>query len=173
MIKDFQPLYANSPAMPIRVLHVDDEPADLEITRVFLSREAKGDFEIISVLSAEEALEKLESEHFDVIIADYKMPGLDGIEFLEKVRKSGKHTDLIPFIIFTGQGGAEVAEEALNKGADRYITKAGNPASQCNELARAIRELVLVNGKKRLKELCESEKRLSLLVIGGSQYLLL
>jgi len=93
---------------------VDDEPADLAITRVFLKREAKEDFEIASALSAEEAREKLKSEN---------------------------HVANIPFILFTGKGGTGVASEALNKGVDRYIAKNGNPARQCSELARAIRAL--------------------------------
>ena len=132
----------NSISGPIRVLHVDDEPADLEITRIFLKREYKDDLEIVSVLSVREALEKLESEHFDTIISDYQMPEMNGIEFLEVVRKSGKYAD-IPFILFTGKGGEEIAKEALSKGADGYIDKMGNPARQCNELAHAISELVM------------------------------
>jgi CheY-like chemotaxis protein len=142
VIKDFQPEYPNSMPKQIRVLHVDDEPVDLEVTRVYLKRGGNDDIEISGVLSAEEALEKLESEHFDAVISDYKMPGTDGIEFLEAVRKSVKHP-YIPFIIFTG-GGTRVVEEALKKGADRYIRKEGGPANQCKELARVIRELVLV-----------------------------
>jgi CheY-like chemotaxis protein len=138
----------SSNATPIRVLQVDDEPADLEITRIFLGRETKKNFEIVSVLSAEEALEKLKSEHFDVVISDYRMPRMNGIEFLEAVRKSESHTANIPFIIFTGKGGAEVAKEALKKGADRYIAKNGNPARQCNKLAHAIRELA---NRERIK----------------------
>ncbi len=125
----------------IRILHVDDEPADLEITRIFLKREWKEELEIVSVLSAEEALSKIEREHFDAVISDYKMPGMNGIEFLEALRKSGKYAH-IPFILFTGKGNPEVAREALRKGADRYVSKAGDPARQCNELAHAIQELV-------------------------------
>jgi len=140
-------LSEHSNSTQIRVLHVDDEPSDLEITRIFLKREAKNDFKIVSALSAEDALKKLESEHFDVVIADYKMPRMDGIEFLEAVKKSEKYADT-PFILFTGKGGAEVAREALTKGADRYISKAGDPASQCNDLAHVIRELVLTKGEK-------------------------
>lgn len=145
MTNDFQPQHTDS--MPIRVLHVDDEPAQLEITRVFVKRVVKGDFEIVSVLSAEEALEKLETEEFDVVVSDYKMPGMDGIELLEAVRKGGKYADT-PFIIFTGKGGAEVAKEALKKGAERYITKRGNPSTQCRALTRAIYELALEKKKK-------------------------
>ncbi len=132
--------YQNSLLMPIRILHVDDEPADLEITRVFLKREGKDDFEIVSALSAWEALQKLEKEHFDVIIADYMMPKMNGIEFLEVLKKSEAHAH-IPFILFTGKGGPEVTKDALNKGANRYITKAGDTAKQCYELALAVREL--------------------------------
>ena len=132
----------NSISGPIRVLHVDDEPADLGITRISLKREYKDDLEIVSVLSVREALEKLESEHFDTIISDYQMPEMNGIEFLEVVRKSEKYAD-IPFILFTGKGGEEIAKEALSKGADGYIDKMGNPARQCNELAHAISELVM------------------------------
>ncbi len=151
MINDFQSQSANSIPIRIRVLHVDNEPAVLEITRIFLIRVAKEDFEIAGALSAEEALDKLESEDFDVIIADYNLPGMNGIEFLEVLRESENHTDHTPFILFTEKVGAEVAKEALNKGADRYITKNGNSASQCSALARAIYELA--RGKKKKEDL--------------------
>ena len=163
-------LAEHSNSTQIRVLHVDDEPADLEITRIFLKREWKEDFEITSALSAEEAMDKIESEYFDVVISDYQMPGIDGIEFLEALKKSEKYADT-PFILFTGKGRPEVAEEALKKGADRYISKAGNPASQCNELAHAISELVIEKGKMREDDLWESDrdKRPSKVVVRSSQ----
>jgi CheY-like chemotaxis protein len=133
---------ANSRSNLIRVLHVDDEPTDLEITRIFLKREGKDNFDIVSVLSAEEALQKLNHEQFDVIISDYKMPGMDGLEFLQTLRKREPYNNHLPFILFTGKGGNEVAQEAFNRGADRYIGKNGGPATRCTELACAIRELV-------------------------------
>jgi len=85
----------------IRILHVDDEPADLEITRILIKREAKRDFEIVGVLSAKEALKRLETEHFDAIIADYKMPEMDGIELrsypeiVRTIRDSGLDNEII------------------------------------------------------------------------------
>ncbi len=118
----------------IRVLHVDDDPMVLELTQIFLRRE--GEFEITSVDFAEEALAKLEKGRFDVIISDCRMPGMDGLEFLEEVRET---RDSIPFVFFTGIENPEIIEEAWKKGADRYITKNGNPAAQCNKLARAMR----------------------------------
>ncbi len=132
---------------PIRILHVDDEPADLEITRILMKREVKDEFDIVGVTSAEAALEKLESENFDIVIADYLMPpGIDGIELLEVLKKSEKFAHL-PFILFTGKGKSGTPEECLEKGADRYITKGGASAEkQCHILVKAVKELV--EGKK-------------------------
>jgi len=75
---------------------------------------------------------------------------MDGLAFLEALRKRRKYAHT-PFILFTGMGNSGVAEKALEKGADRYISKAGNPASQCSKLARAVRELV--EGKQEGEEL--------------------
>ena len=123
----------------IRILHVDDEPVDLEITRKFLKGEGNGVFEISSVLSAEKALAKLERGRFEVIISDYKMPEMDGIKLFEEVRRMGCG---IPFIFFSGTTEPEIIEGALNKGADRYILKTLNLRDQYKELAHAIRDLV-------------------------------
>lgn len=129
----------NKFSQQIRVLHVDDEAAILALTREFLKREGREEFEIISVLSAAEALAKLTQERFDAIISDYKMPEMDGLEFLDEVRKT---EDVIPFVLFSGMATPEVVTEAFKKGADRYISKAGNPASTWKELALVVRELV-------------------------------
>ena len=137
-------------AMPIRVLHVDDEPAHLEITRIYLKREAGSDFEIVNVLSPEEAVEKLENEYFDVVVSDYNMPGMNGMDFLEAARQS-RNAD-IPFIFFSGTCGPELVEEALKKGVERYITKKGDPSTQCSALARAIYELT----RDKYKAMCGS-----------------
>jgi DNA-binding response OmpR family regulator len=119
----------------IAVLHVDDEPALLDLTTLFLARD--GDFSIDTALSAKLALEKLRLFSYDVIVADYLMPGMDGIEFLKRLRGGGCTT---PFIIFTGRGREDVATEALSSGADFYLQKGGNPRSQFAELANMIRE---------------------------------
>ncbi len=144
---DFDTGNAGNAGFGIRVLHLDDEPAHLEITRIFLTRETKGDLEIVSVASPAEALKMLSDEYFDVVIVDYKMPEMTGIEFLELIRKDDKSAD-IPFILFTGAGGPGIAKEALKKGANRYITKKGDPAVQCHKLALAIYELALERRKE-------------------------
>ena len=81
----------------MRVLHVEDNPRVIELTRLHLESKNTG-FKITAVLSALQALEKLDTANFDVVVSDYAMPEMNGIEFLEARRKSG---DNIPFIILT------------------------------------------------------------------------
>ena len=67
-----------------RILYVDDEPDLLEIGKLFLER--SGEFNVDIITSAPEALSRLTSNMFDAIISDYQMPGMNGIDFLKKVR---------------------------------------------------------------------------------------
>ncbi|MEI7434509.1 MAG: PAS domain S-box protein [Methanomicrobiales archaeon] len=121
----------------LRVLYVDDEPGLLDIGKLFL--EAKGEFIITTLSSARAALELLNAERFDAIISDYQMPEMDGIQFLDEVRAN---FGWIPFILFTGRGREEVVIQAINRGADFYIQKGGEPRSQFAELAHTIRQAI-------------------------------
>ncbi|MGB2728752.1 MAG: response regulator [Halobacteriota archaeon] len=144
MVEDIK--RGDSDSKPIRILHVEDEKGALEITKLFLKRKGYDNFKITQVLSAEQALEKLEYEPFDVILSDYKMPGMNGLEFLEELRNKGNE---VPFIIFTGKGEEKVAMEALNKGANRYIKKDGNPAVLFDTLGQHILEVVAERTKHK------------------------
>ncbi|WP_321506208.1 PAS domain S-box protein [uncultured Methanoregula sp.] len=136
------------------ILYVDDEPALLEISRMFL--ETTGEFRVTTVESGKEALTRLAEEEPDAIISDYQMPGMDGIELLKAVRKS--HPDT-PFILFTGRGREEVVIEAINNGADFYLQKGGDPRSQFAELAHKLRQAIA--RRRAEKALFDSEKRLA------------
>lgn len=118
----------------ITVLFVDDEPALLDVSRRYL--EKTGDLKVDTCFSTEEAIEKLKERSYDVIVSDYEMPGIDGIDFLKILRNLG---DWTPFIIFTGRGREHVVIEALNSGADFYLQKGGDPKSQFTELIHKIR----------------------------------
>ncbi len=118
----------------ITVLFVDDEPALLDVSRLYL--EKTGDLKVDTCFSTEQAIEMLKERSYDVIVSDYEMPGIDGIEFLKLLRNLGDST---PFIIFTGRGREHVVIEALNSGADFYLQKGGDPKSQFAELIHKIR----------------------------------
>ncbi|MFW6305575.1 MAG: PAS domain S-box protein, partial [Candidatus Saliniplasma sp.] len=124
----------------MKILLVDDERSLLEQAKVFLERMDQ-DFDVNVVSSAEDALDMIEDGIFDVIVSDYQMPGTDGLEFLRILREEREND--IPFIMFTGKGREEVAMEALNLGADRYLQKGGDPTSQYGVLAQAIKQEVM------------------------------
>jgi PAS domain S-box-containing protein len=121
----------------IQVLYVDDEPGLLEIGKLFLER--TNDIKVETLNSATQGLDQLELINYDVIVSDFQMPHMDGIEFLKRVRSAKGD---IPFILFTGRGREEVVIEAINSGADFYLQKGGEPKAQFAELAHKIRQLV-------------------------------
>ena len=136
----------------IRVLMVDDDPAILEIAKIFLGR--SGDIQVDGVASAVEAVARLEDGRYDVIVSDYVMPEMDGLSFLKWVRSRDPE---VPFILFTGKGREEVVIEALNNGADYYLQKDANPKVLYAELTHQIRQAA--ERMRTKKAVVESEER--------------
>ncbi|KXB07212.1 hypothetical protein AKJ51_01870, partial [candidate division MSBL1 archaeon SCGC-AAA382A20] len=132
----------------MKILLVDDEKEFLEQTRIFLERE-EDRFDIKTACSVDEGLEMFEEGDFDGVVSDYQMPGKDGLDLL-KILREDKESD-IPFIIFTGKGREDVAIEALNLGADRYLQKGGSPKSQYGVLAHAIKQEIETAQVRELK----------------------
>lgn len=137
----------------MNVLFVDDDLATLELAETFLEKE-DDELNIETAPSAEKGLELLKERNYDAIASDYKMPVMDGLEFLKTVRED-KGSD-VPFIIFTGKGREEVIIDALNLGADRYLEKGTDPKSQYGVLAETIVEEVRY--RRTRKEFRESER---------------
>ena len=124
------------PRETIRVLHVDDEPDHLKLTKLFLEKADSG-LKVESVTSAEEAQHLLKKRSFDCVVSDYVLSGMDGIEFAREVRKA----DQVPFILYTGQGSEEVTEAAFAAGVDDCVQKEYDP-SQYQVLAKRVRVAV-------------------------------
>ena len=141
----------------IRVLHVDDDPEFADLAAAFLEREDDR-FELRSVTSAGDGLDRLDETGFDCIVSDYDMPGRNGIEFLEAVREEYPR---IPFILYTGKGSEAVAADAISAGVTDYLQKETG-ASQYTVLANRIANAVEQSRSQRRVQ--ESEKRLSLFI---------
>ena len=120
----------------IRVLHIDDEEDQLRFTKMFLE-ELDHRIVVDSVSDPEEALRLHRWEHYDVVLSDYVMVKMTGLNLLRKVRESSD----VPFILYTGKGGEEVAESAFKEGADSYIKKDTEP-THYEVLSKCIRQIV-------------------------------
>lgn len=123
------------------ILMVDDENFILEQSEYYLKDENES-FNIQTASSAQKGIDSLREKDFDIVVSDYQMPGMNGLDFLKTIRK--EEID-VPFIMFTGRGREEVAIQALNIGADRYVQKGGDPVSQYKVLASAIVKTVELN----------------------------
>ena len=146
----------------VKVLLVDDEPGLTGIAKLFLER--SGEYQVDIANSASSALEMLKSTQYDAVVSDYLMPDMDGITFLKTVR-AGNTT--IPFIVFTGKGREEVVIEALNNGADFYLQKGGDPATQFTQLQSMIRNGV--EQRRAERELFEKNRILDAILTASPQ----
>ncbi|MCG3217582.1 MAG: PAS domain S-box protein [Candidatus Heimdallarchaeota archaeon] len=136
------------------ILLIDDEEGILDISKTYLENQDPT-FICTTISNPQKAFNEIISNSFDIVVTDYKMPELDGLQLLEKIRSSGYE---IPVIIFTGQGREEVAMKALNLGADYYLMKTGHSKNLYAELAHIIRKTL---SQRQLKlSLKESEKAL-------------
>ena len=136
----------------ISVLYVDDEPGLQDVVRHYLEKNHR--FKVDTIESGEKALEKLKENEYDAVVSDFRMQGMDGIEFLKAVRRAHPR---LPFIIFTGHGRESVAIEALNNEADYYLQKGTEVRALFAELQNMVKRAV---DRKRLEDaLVESETR--------------
>jgi DNA-binding NtrC family response regulator len=99
----------------IRVLLVDDEE---DYVRTMAERMVMRDLQSTVALSGEEALDLLDTDPPDVIVLDLRMPGMQGMEVLERVKRDHPH---IQVIILTGHGGEKEETEARRLGAFEYV----------------------------------------------------
>lgn len=102
----------------LRILVVDDDPAISD----FISDELSTWYRFSSAKNGREALSRLLSEPFDLVISDVMMPVMDGIEMLKNV-KSNSNISHIPVVLLTSKSAVDYRLEGLKKGADAYLSK--------------------------------------------------
>ncbi|HLC21404.1 MAG TPA: response regulator, partial [Candidatus Methylomirabilis sp.] len=134
--------------MPNRILIVDDEPFTLDLLEQELTER---EYVIERASDGEEALKKVDTFLPDVILLDYMMPKLDGIEVIKRLRRDERHKSL-PVILLTAKGGQEDKVRGLEAGADDYVVK----PFEISELLARVRAML------RIKEMHDTlETRIS------------
>ena len=133
--------------MAEKLLIVDDEPDMLKLLGMIIRD--KTPYETITTNNPAEALDLVKRGGYDLVITDLKMPGLDGVEMLEAVKKYDAD---IPVIIITAYGTVETAEESLRKGAFDFITKPFRKEQILFTIEKAMSWLRLQRENKKLKE---------------------
>ena len=130
----------------IRVLHVDDEPDFADLTAIYLERE-RDNLAVETALSGQEALTRVSEGNgrIDCIVSDYEMPGMNGLEVLERIRAINAD---VPFILFTGSNREGIESDALSAGASGYLSKHGG-IHQYARLANYIETLVETDQNER------------------------
>lgn len=136
------------------ILYVDDDEVLLGVNKIIL--EKTGEYSVDISTSAQDALIRIPSSNYDLILSDYQMPRMDGIEFLKAVRS--RHGNL-PFIIFTGKGREEVVMEALNNGVDFYVQKGPDLKGMIAELKHKINRAI--ERRRTCDELDRSRQQLT------------
>ncbi|MBN2326764.1 MAG: response regulator transcription factor [Candidatus Omnitrophica bacterium] len=100
-----------------RILIIEDEP---DMRRGLQDNLEFEDYEIAATGNGSEGLRMAQKEHFDLILLDLMLPGMDGMEVCRKLKESGSST---PIIMLTARGSESDKVEGLLTGADDYITK--------------------------------------------------
>jgi DNA-binding NtrC family response regulator len=129
----------------VRILIVDDEKVMQEsCARVFL----KEGYHVSAVYSGEEAIERFDRESFDLVLLDLKMPGMGGIETLQRLKEKDPG---LTVLIMTGYPSIETAVKAVKLGAYDYITKPFTPDVLRIAVSRALERQSLIIENQHLR----------------------
>jgi len=122
--------------MTIEVLLVDEDTDVLEIVQTFLEQE--DDLDVTSESDPETALDMAVADDYDVVVSDYTMPHLDGLELCAAIRD---RAGAIPFVLFSAREPADIEAAAEEAGVTDIVQK-GTGTEQYAELASNIRAAI-------------------------------
>jgi DNA-binding NtrC family response regulator len=150
--------------MQNRILVIDDDRAYLISMKRLLEGTSFG-FEVETASSAIYALDKLESQSYDCILLDVRIPGLNGIEFLKVV--ISKYAS-IPVIMVSAQNSIELAVECIKQGAFDYIEKPVEQTRLAVSMRNALRTRTLISENKVFLDEIKDKYRM----VGSSEKML-
>lgn len=132
-------------AEKISILIVDDEESVRDSLYNWFIDDG---YKVECAENAKKALSKLEENDYDIILADIKMPGMDGLEMHRRIKAQNKEPI---FIVMTAFASVDTAVQALKDGAYDYVTKPFDPDDLSHLIRNATSQIVLKNENKRLK----------------------
>ncbi|OGW33447.1 MAG: hypothetical protein A2X59_02625, partial [Nitrospirae bacterium GWC2_42_7] len=143
--------------MAFNILIAEDE--EITLNNILETLQDEG-YSVSAVKNGSEALAKLEKNYFDLLITDIKMPGLSGIELLEKVKEKYPETEII---IITGFGSIGSAVDAMKKGALDYIAKPFDLDELTMKVKKIMDQRVLKKEHRALKTYFGMDKKLTVI----------
>jgi DNA-binding NtrC family response regulator len=125
----------------------DEEPIRRVLVRILTEEDSS--FEIKEASDGKKGLDLIKNESFDLVLCDIKMPKVDGIELLQRTRKTNL---TLPFIMLTGHGNIETAVESMKLGAYDFISKPPDLNRLINSVRNALEKKELVTENKILRQ---------------------
>lgn len=116
-----------------RLLIIDDNPAALQAYSDLLAAREPA-IQVTTAISAEAALESMDAAVFDVVVCDFRLPGLDGLGFVRACHEAGRDPAVV---LVTGYGTIELEEEAAQQGVYAVLHKPVDPQTFLSVVRRA------------------------------------
>ncbi len=148
-------------AQRINLLIVEDEKSQREMLEGFLLRQG---FSVLSADGGERALAEVRRAHFDLVLLDYKMPGMDGLQTLREMRKINPE---LAVVMMTAYGTIETAVQAMKEGAADYLTKPIDLDELLLLIEKVSEKILLRRENRELKEKLRERYRFDQIVYGS------
>jgi DNA-binding NtrC family response regulator len=137
---------SNKPNKNLKLLYVEDDDEQRQLLSNMLTKRG---YEVIQSSNPKEALSRLDSVYVDVVISDYRMPEMNGLEFLQEFRKINP---VLPFIIITAYGDIDIAVKMMKIGATDFVSKPVHINELNDKLIKIKDELILQNDIKEIDD---------------------
>lgn len=142
---------------PVRILHLEDSRVDHALVKFALQKSGL-QHDILLVDTLDDFDREITSGRYDIVLADYHLPGFSGLDAWEHLKARGLD---IPFVVLSGAIGETAAVEAMHRGVSDYVLK-----DSMNRVAHVIQRAIEVSDTRRAKaradaELAESQRRLA------------
>jgi two-component system NtrC family response regulator len=150
-------------AQRVNLLIVEDEKSQREMLEGFLRQQG---FSVSSVDGGEKALDEARHGHFDLVLLDYKMPGMDGLQTLGEMKRINPE---LAVVMMTAYGTVETAVQAMKEGAADYLTKPIDLEELLLLIEKVSERMLLQRENKELKERLRERYRFDQIVYASGR----